>query len=402
MANYTNKTIQDIFNSFIAEFNVLRNKYNDKSPILEKSVIKSIGFSLSSLVGTLWKQAKYIFKQCFPQSCSLKILKLWGNLIGVDYKYGQSAILQIELTNVTADSLPSATVYKDLSSGLIYKTNSQSYMSNGNITATAVCSQTGSSGNIQPGTILNIANPYTGIPSTAAVKQVLTEGSEDEAVETYRKRVLYRFRKKSQGGSSLDYYNWAMEVSGINDAFPYVLEEGVMTLFIVANGSGKNRDPSGKITPNPFPKWENGIFQDFEGSGQFLQVANSIEGSSLNTHDRRPATDKVNLLKPNYTGFCVKITGLTDISYAEKIKNVLINTLDAKRPHIKVLNYKASNAKINKLSLSADISSVIDDQTFTDFELIDDNGNNITEATLGIGCLAYLKELYINGSKVTL
>lgn len=401
MNNFKQKTIKEIYDGFISQYTVLRNKHNDKSPLLEKAVVKSIGYSLAALLGTLWTQILWVFKQCFPHTCSLPILKLWGNLVGIEYKTGETSNLKIELNNVTASYLPTGTVYKDLKSGLIYRTISQSNAENGKIYATVVCNTSGSIGNLSIGTVLNISNPYEGIPSNATVTDVIIEGSSDEEVETYRKRVLYKFRFKSHGGSALDYYNWAMEVPGIVDVFPYVLEEGTVSVYLVAAGSGINRSPSGNITPNPFPNWVDGEFQEYEGSGQLLQVAKAIEGSE-NQNDRRPLGATVKLLPPVYTGFTVKITGLTDISYSEKIKNILINTLDQKRPHIKVLNYNVANAKISRTNLSSIVYEILDDQTFTDFELFDSTGNPIMETTLGVGSLAYLYELYINGSKVTI
>jgi len=401
MSNFKQKTIKEIYDSFISQYTVLRNKHNDKSPLLEKAVVKSIGYSLAALLGTLWNQILWVFKQCFPHSCCLTILKLWGNLVGIEYKTGETANLKIELNNVSASSLPTGTVYKDLKKGLIFKTASQASTENGKISTTVVCSVSGSVGNLSIGSVLNIANLYEGIPATAIVTDVIIEGSADEDVETYRKRVLYKFRLKSQGGSALDYYNWAMEVPGIVDVLPYILEEGTVSLYLVSTGSGINRSPSGNITPNPFPIWDNGEFQEYEGTGQLLQVAKAIEGSE-NKNDRRPMGATVHLLPPVYTGFTVKITGLTDTSYNEQIKNILINTLDQKRPHIKVLNYKAAKAKISRTNLSSIVYEILEEQTFTDFELFDSTGKPITETTLGVGSLAYLYELYINGSKVTI
>lgn len=401
MNNFKQKTIKEIYDGFISQYTVLRNNYNDTSPLLEKAVVKSIGYSLAALLGTLWAQILWVFKQCFPHTCCLSILKLWGSLVGVEYKTGETANLKIELNNVTASYLPTGTVYKDLKTGLIFKTVSQTATEKGKIITTVICSSSGSIGNLSIDSVLNIANPYEGIPSSATVTDVIIEGSSDEDVETYRKRVLYKFRFKSQGGSALDYYNWAMEVPGIVDVFPYVLEEGIVSVYLVAEGSGINRTPSGSITPNPFPNWIDGEFKEYDGSGQFLQVAKAIEGSE-NKNDRRPLGATVNLLAPVFMGFTVKITGLTDISYNEQIKNILINTFDQKRPHIKVLGYVVANAKISRTNLSSIVYEILDDQTFTDFELFDSNGNPIIETTLGIGSLAYLNELYINGSKVTI
>lgn len=393
MANFKKKTIKEIHDSFMAQYTVLRVKYGDKHPLLQKSFIKTLGYAIAGIAATLWQLAVWIYKQCFPQTCELPALKFWGGLIDVNYNEGRSTNLTILLKNVSASYLVSGTVYKDLTSGLIYKTISQVNAENGSITTTVQCTTPGIVGNLPVDTVLNIANPLDGIPSTAVVTEIKIEGTEDEEVETYRKRVLYGFRKKSESGSPLDYYTWAVEVPGIIDAFPYLLEEGIMTLFIVANGSGNQRTPSGHLTPNPFPLWNEGNFTEFEGSGQFLQVAQSIEG----THNRRPAMATVDLKAPNYKAFDVEIEGLTDISYNEAIKNALISVLDAKRPHIVVLNYPISKARINRPELTSACTEIIEGESFTSILLKDELGNSINETILGIGCLAYLRTLTING-----
>ncbi len=397
MANFTTKTIKEIFDSFMAKYSVLRSKYGDSSPLLEKSFIKTLGYAIAGIAASIWQLAVWVYKQIFPQTCELPALKFWGGLIGVDYNYGQAVNLSVRLQDVTASYLVSGTVYKDLNSGLIYKTISQVNAENNSILTTVQCTTSGVVGNIPVGTVLNIANPLDGIPSTATVEEIKIEGTEDEEVETYRKRVLYGFRKKSESGSPLDYYNWALEVSGIIDAFPYVLTEGIMTLYIVANGSGKDRTPSGNVTPNPFPSWDNGNFTPFEGSGQFLQVAQSIEGSENGVHNRRPAMATVELKAPEYIGLSVEINGLTNISYNEAIKNALTNILDLKRPNIVVLDYPESKAKTNAPELTAACMGVIDGETFTSFVLKNESGATINEAILGIGSLFYLKNLTING-----
>lgn len=397
MANFTTKTIKEIFDSFMAKYTVLRSKYGDSTPLLEKAFIKTLGYAIAGVLATIWQLAVWIYKQIFPQTCELPALKFWGGLIGVDYNYGQSTNLTVTLQNVGASYLVSGTVYKDLNSGLIYKTISQVNAENGKIITTVECTTSGKVGNIPVGTVLNIANPLDGIPSTATVTEIKIEGTEDEEVETYRKRVLYGFRKKSESGSPLDYYNWALEVSGIIDAFPYILEEGITTLYIVANGTGKDRTPSGTITPNPFPNWVNGNFTPLEGSGQFLQVAQSITGLEIGVHNRRPVMATVELKSPEYTGLNIEINGLSDISYNEAIKNALSSVLDLKRPHIVVLDYPESKAKTNTPELTAACMGVIDGETFTSFVLKNEAGTTINEATLGIGCLFYLKSLTING-----
>ena len=184
MANFTTKTIKEVYDTFISKYTIMRNKYGDTSPLLEKSFVKSLGYAIAGIAGNLWQLSVWVYKQCFPQTCDLPVLKFWGGLIGVDYNSGQTANVVIKLTDVTAISLNSGTVYKDLTSGLIFRTVSESITADGIIYATAECSKSGTVGNIPVGTTLNIANPLDGIPATAIVDSFSIEGTEDEEVET--------------------------------------------------------------------------------------------------------------------------------------------------------------------------------------------------------------------------
>lgn len=398
MANFETKNIKEIHDDIIARYTALRNKYGDNITLLEKGTVNSLAWAYAGVAATLWTYGLWIYQQCFPQTCCLIVLKLWGALVGVEYKNGQKANLQIKLTNVTATSLSTQTVYRELTKGLTFKTISQAPNENGEIVATVECTQTGPAGNLEIGSELSIANPVNGIPEKAEVTSVVILGTDNEETETYRARVLQKFRNKAQSGGPLDYYTWGMEVDGIIDILPYVLEEGTVTLFPVAAGSGKERTPSGYLTPNPFPEWENGNFKEFGGSGQMLALAYSITGSERGIHDRRPTMAKVELKESAiYTPFTVEITGLGNILFSEAIKNTLTEILDKKRPHIVVLDYPESNAKINTQELSAACIGVLEGATFTTFLLKDCEGNIINETTLGIGCLPYLDKLYING-----
>lgn len=402
MANFETKTIKQIYDGIIAKYTTLRNKYGDSAPLLEKAAVRSLAYAIAGVAGTLWQLATWIYKQCFPQTCGLAALKFWGNLVGANYKNGEAASLTIELKDVSAQALSAGTTYKHLSSGLIYKTISTVNAIEGVITATAQCTTSGSVGNLATAEELQIANPYDGIPSTASVVNIAVNGTEDEDVEDYRKRVLYKFRNKSQCGSPLDYYIWATEVTGIVDALVYILNAGIVKIFLVSTGSGQDRTPSGSLNPNPFPVWENGQFKELTGSGQMLAVANAIEGTSPGVHDRRPAKATVELSGPNYTPFKIEISGLTDTSYNPAIKDALISVLDGKRPNIVVLGYSEANAKVNKQQLSSAVQGVIGAETFTTIILRDGENNSIDETTLGIGCLAYLSALKINGEEISL
>ena len=174
-------------------------------------------------------------------------------------------------------------------------------------------------------------------------------------------RVLIAFKRKAQAGSLVDYYLWPTEVAGIVDAFPYVLESGTIVVYLVSAGSGKDRTPSGSVTPNPFPEWENGNMKSISGSGLFYQAAMAINGTTDMKNTRRPAGAVVELRMPNYIGYRVEITELNpatnDIN--AKIKDAIVSYLDTKKPNILALGYTKQDATINASKLNAAIQNAI-------------------------------------------
>lgn len=405
MAEFETKQTKNIFDGMIAEYNVLRAKYTDNAddaPLLPKNAVSPLFYALSAEISTLWNMATWVLKQCFPQTADLDALKLWGGLVGIQHKTGQTANIMIRLKDVTAEYLEAGTVYKDLTSGLVYLTTAKANTANGEILAPAKCTTNGSAGNIPTNTELTITTNLEGIPQTATVESVSMVGTEDEDKEDYRKRVLSRFRQKPRGGSIFDFYTWTLETSGIVDCLPYVLEEGKITLYLVAEGSGQNRTPTGANVPNPFPQYVNGQITAFTGSGQFLEAAKKIEGDE-SIGFRRPLNATVELKAPIYVPVSIAIIGLSgneDGQFNQKLKEILIENLDTKRPNIIAINYGTTNATINRFALTKLVSNAIGDNLFTDFKLKNKKNEEVDEITLDIGELCYLQELTINGTVV--
>lgn len=406
MAGFKKKTLKEIQADIINEYTTrLRKLRNNDTPLLSVAVLRSLAWAVAGIAYLMGDYLTWVYMQILPQYCSLPILKLWGALLGLDYKTGTSTVLQIEIKDVSA-LISAGTLWKSLKNGIVYKSLSSVTPVNGIAILSVQAMVAGPVGNLEPDEILDITNPFDGIPDKAVVKSVLVTGSNDEETEVYRKRVLIRFKQKPQGGSFVDYFLWATGVSGIVDALPYVLNSGTNVIYLVAEGSGKNRTPSGSVTPNPFPEWENGNMKVISGSGQFYQVAKSINGTDDMKNSRRPAGAVVELRKCNYTPYRVKISGLTPCTddMIVRIKNAIVSYLDVRRPHILALGYSRQNAKINSGKISAAVQNTIDFDggTFSSFVLQNGENQIINEDILGIGCLAYLDKLIINGSDIVL
>ncbi len=409
MTSFKKPTIQEIYNTIINDY---KTRTNAKVPILRRALIKCFAYAIAGIVSLIWNFAEWQYLQIFIETCDFEALKRWGNLVDVNYRLGAKAVLKIKLENASKMEIPAGTTWKNLNNGLIYKS-----LTTINIDPTKIptdiflnveSSTGGEIGNLLNDSKLNLINPVAGLSETAIVYSTEIAGTEDEDIEDYRIRVLNRYKRKPQGGSAIDYYNWATEVAGITDCLPYVLQNGLITLYIVSNGSGTNRTPTGNIEPNTFPQWQNGQMMDIVGYGQFLAVANSINGDSANNtiNNRRPMNAKVQLLPPNYTEYKIEIEDLNPIneSIIQNIKNSLIAELDKKRPNIKAIGYSVNNATINSNQLNSIIQNIMNsvNGSYTRFTLKNQDSETILNDVLDIGCLAYLGELKINNLIINL
>lgn len=245
MTSFKKPTIQEIYNTIINNY---KTRTNAKVPILRRALIKCFAYAIAGIVSLIWDFAEWQYLQIFIETCDFEALKRWENLVDVNYRLGTKAVLKIKLENVSKYEIPAGTVWKNLDNGLIYKslttTNTDPTLIPMDMFINVECSTSGEIGNLLNNSKLNLINPVARLPETAIVYSTEIIGTQNENIEDYRIRVLNRYKRKLQGGSAIDYYNWATEVAGITDRLPYVLQNGLITLYIVSNESGTNRTPS--------------------------------------------------------------------------------------------------------------------------------------------------------------
>lgn len=94
-----------------------------------------------------------------------------------------------------------------------------------------ICETAGASGNDSSGAMV----PINYVPGLAAARleELLVAGSDEEETEAFRKRYLSAVRKPSTSGNMYDYYNWAMECSGVGATKVFPLADGPGTVKVV-------------------------------------------------------------------------------------------------------------------------------------------------------------------------
>jgi len=402
MQPFDTPTVQNIYDTIIADY---ESRTGETVPLLKKAAIKFLAFAFAGVVVLLWRYGAWQYLQIFVQTADLDALKLWGAQVGIDYQVGDTAVLTGSVTGATASIITTEASYLSPDNGIVYKVQANAPVSGGNATITVAALQTGSIGNLDNGSIINLTNPLTGVPETATIASTVTIGSDDESTKAYRARVLAAYSNPPQGGSASDYFQWSTEVTEIVDAYVYVITPGQVRVYPVKDGSGTDRVPGGSVSPNPFPEYVGGLEQPITGTGLLFEVAESINSDGNGVQNRRPMTAAVELLDPPTALFTVNILGLTPTPSTDlknAIKDALIAFLDTKRPEIPSLGYSLAGATISQIELATVVQNLLaaqDGGSFTSLELVYLT-NPETSVVLPIGNLAILDVLNINGSPV--
>ena len=113
----------------------------------------------------------------------------------------------------------------------VYRTLSLVKVSEGNYLYQMQCETAGEVGNGYIGRLLAVS--YVQGLTSAELGEIITAGTDMEKDDDFRDRILQRVRLPSTSGNKYDYYNWAMEVSGVGGTKVFPLADGPGTVKVV-------------------------------------------------------------------------------------------------------------------------------------------------------------------------
>jgi len=382
MAKLEMPTVRDLYDSFITDY---ESRTGALTGLLRSAFVRSFGWVFAGLTVLCYRYGRWIYLQMFITTCSIDALRQYGYRVGIDQKDGSTSVVTLRLQGVSAITVAAGTSFVNPVTGLVYKTTVETPVLSGIADCIITSSVQGNIGILNIGDVLTLGSPRLGLPDSGTVTDVTTEGADAETDATYRQRVQARYRMKAQGGSFEDYWLWATEVDGIRDAFPYVINGGVVTVFAVADGSGADRLPTTEKL-------------------QEVEAAIRQSPDSL-VYDRQPVQSHLNVLAPIFIPVTVAITGLTINALTAQnkadVKEAIINYLDSRRPQIPALNYPAVDATLSVLAMSAVASDIFTNADFPgtfDAIAVTVSGGAVTSKyVLPVGTLANLTLLTING-----
>jgi uncharacterized phage protein gp47/JayE len=226
-------------------------------------------------------------------------LQAHGELVGIYQKTGQRAERTVKITVLTqGGTLVSGERIANPDTQMIYVVVGNVSLNAPTVYATIRATRPGVLGNVDLGTELYFVSPPDAVEKEVTVSADGTAGVDPETTEAYRERVLERWLARPQGGAYADYKNWAEEVTGVRNAYPYSAWEhpgipnsraGQVFVFIEGDST-----PDGAPTP-----------------ALILEVEDHIEGDGAGLSNRRNINAEVTVWPITRTAFDVEISQIT-------------------------------------------------------------------------------------------
>jgi uncharacterized phage protein gp47/JayE len=405
MAQFENKTIEEIRDLII---NAVKSKFNLVFRLLSKSFLFTLATVLAGVFVTCYKQIAWVFLQLFPESAYWKTvmalgipirpLVKWGVLIGVgEPRQGSQWKGNLIVTPSGSGTLIAGTQLKSDITGSLYITEESVAIEGSAITVPAICADTGSAGNLETGDRLDFVSPLGNVQKTATVGAVRAYGRDSETETEYRVRVVRRFRSPPLGGSLSDYQIWASDVPGVFNAYPYSdpnSAAGVLVFVAGIPSQFPHRLPTADLlrqvgeacTYDPVTGRQNR-----KPVTAVLDPAFDLSYENIRSISRRVYTVRVN-----------GMNGVPVLDFANTAKPAVENYFLEREPYIRGLS--DDNNKMNAISRN-NVTSVIDQICLSlkaefDNVILERNGAVIASESLGMGELAELHQLYVNGVPV--
>lgn len=349
-------------------------------PLLPKAFIRVLAKVLAGVFILVYRYAGFIFLQMFVSTASMRETVVngrtirplieWGRLIGVgDPIAATRAELVVTVTvELQTGSLPAGSQLLFASTGVIYLTTASVFLDapTKQVTIRASSDQQGGGGagaigNLQPGEIVSFASPLPNVARDCVVVSQAVTGADAESDDTYRARVIRRFRRRPQGGAYADYQQWGEEAAGILNVYPYTSDNpGEVDVYVEATIASSG-------SPDGIPT-----------GAQLNAVRDLILLDQAGLASRKPANAALNVFAITRTGLNVRIADLDpDTPEAQlAIKDAIDEFMRSREPFIVGLSVLPRRDRITQASVAgvADEAASALGATISEVELL--NGVN--------------------------
>ena len=236
-------TLQVIINRIVTDF---QTRIEGANSLLRRSVLKIIAKVNGGTFHLLYEYLDFQYRQIFITTSDSDGLEVHSSEYGIPRKTASKAVGSALVTGNVAAILPAGYQLKS-ANGEYYLIDTEVTMVASTATIDVTALTAGEIGNDDAGITLTFVSPIVGVNTAAVVdSDGLTGGADAETDAALKERLLERKRHPPHGGTSFDYENWALEVSGVTRAWCTSLYQGIGTLGL----SFVRDDDTDTILPN--------------------------------------------------------------------------------------------------------------------------------------------------------
>lgn len=216
MALPTLPTASEIKDRIVSD---LEASLNQTTPLLPKAFNRVLAGAIAGVILLLYQVIIFVYGEIFPDTASITSLKLLGALVDVNILPAEFAVLESTVPGTESYTVSEGILFRG-SNNTVYKVTTGGVVSGGVASVTLTAQESGESGNLANGTVLNIVSPDPSLLGTATITSTTTSGDDAESVDSYRTRVSSAYKKRKTGGSPIDYEAWALETPNVDWASP--------------------------------------------------------------------------------------------------------------------------------------------------------------------------------------
>ncbi len=191
---------------------------------------------------SLWQQADFVLRQCFPQTAEGEYLDSHGQIRGITRQGGAHAVGNLKFSVSTAAervlTIPVGTVCTD-AAGNRFETTAAGSIAVGQTSCTVAARavESGRNGNAGEETVTYMVSAPVGV-EFCTNPEAFQDGTAGEEDESLRRRILSSYQKLPNGANVAYYETQAMDVDGVAAVQVLPRNRGVGTVDVVIASAG--------------------------------------------------------------------------------------------------------------------------------------------------------------------
>jgi len=231
------KTLEEIYQGLASEFQAQTGQTAGSSSELAVRF-----YAVAAQIYSLYVQAEWTRRQCFPQTAQGEDLDKHAKLRGVARRKAVQATgtvrFYVDGARETDTEVPADTVCMT-AGGVRFATGRDGIIPAGEAycEVPVTAAEAGASGNVGQGTIVYMALPPMGVVACAN-PEALSNGQDEESDEELRVRVLATFQRLANGANNAFYRQAALSFDGVAAVTVLPRNRGVGTVDVVPAAQG--------------------------------------------------------------------------------------------------------------------------------------------------------------------